>query len=146
MDCDICSVASSTIVGLPQILDHPLKQSSQPVYRDTLMRRDRLPSAKCATGFWREESSFSVFRIRPCGLFHIIINLELWILETVGRNPSTGDQPCRKAATYTGLHKHRKTRTDIHYSNGIRAHDPSVQAREDISYFRPRGLKRRIIV
>jgi hypothetical protein len=50
----------------------------------------------------------SEFLIRPSGLFHIRINLELWILQTVGRAPWTGDQPCLKAATYTGQDKHKK--------------------------------------
>jgi hypothetical protein len=40
---------------------------------------------------------------------HIRINLELLILQTVGRALWTEDGPSRKAATYTGQHKHRKT-------------------------------------
>jgi hypothetical protein len=40
----------------------------------------------------------------------------------------------------TGQHKYRiNARTDIHALNGIRTHDPSVRAREDSSYLRPRG-------
>jgi hypothetical protein len=31
------------------------------------------------------------------------------------------------------------TNTEIHVSNGIRTHDPSVQEDEDSSCFRPRG-------
>jgi hypothetical protein len=44
----------------------------------------------------------------------------------------------RKAATYTGQHKHR-INANIRASSGIRTHDPSVQAGEDISCPRPRG-------
>jgi hypothetical protein len=53
-------------------------------------------------------SSSATFHIRPSGLFSIRINLELWILQTVGRTPWTGDQPCQKAANYAGQHKHRR--------------------------------------
>jgi hypothetical protein len=59
----------------------------------------------CTTGFTRKNLSSS-FRTRPLGVFPNRINLELWILWTVGRTPWTGDQPSRKAATYTE-HKHR---------------------------------------
>jgi hypothetical protein len=52
-------------------------------------------------------SSSSTFRVRPSGLFPTRVNLELWILQTAGRIPWTGDQPCSKAATYTE-HKHRR--------------------------------------
>jgi hypothetical protein len=34
-------------------------------------------------------------------------------IHTVGRIPWTGDQPCRKAATYTGQQKTDETRTSI---------------------------------
>jgi hypothetical protein len=40
--------------------------------------------------------SSSTFRITPSGLFPIRINLKLWILQTVGRTPWTGDQPWKK--------------------------------------------------
>jgi hypothetical protein len=49
-----------------------------------------------------------MFRIRPSGLNCITVYLELWVLETVGKTPWTGDQLCRKAATYTGRHKHKR--------------------------------------
>jgi hypothetical protein len=52
--------------------------------------------------------SSSTFLIGPSGLFLIRINLELWILQTVGRIPWTGDQPCRQAAAYAGQHKQRR--------------------------------------
>jgi hypothetical protein len=35
----------------------------------------------------------SVGRIRPSGLFHFRINVELWILQTVGRTTWMGNQP-----------------------------------------------------
>jgi hypothetical protein len=44
----------------------------------------------------------------------------------------------RKAATYTGQHKHR-INANIHACSGIRIHDPSVQVGENISCLRPRG-------
>jgi hypothetical protein len=53
-------------------------------------------------------SSSSALRIRPSGLFSIRINPALWIQQTAGRTPWTGDQPCRKVATCTGQHKHRR--------------------------------------
>jgi hypothetical protein len=52
--------------------------------------------------------------------FHSGLIMKLWIKETVGRTPWTSDQPCRKAATYTGQHKYRNERVDIHASSGIR--------------------------
>jgi hypothetical protein len=51
---------------------------------------------------------FYHFPVKPSGLFPNRINMEVWTLQRVGRIPWTGDQPCRKAATYTGQHKHRK--------------------------------------
>jgi hypothetical protein len=44
----------------------------------------------------------------------------------------------RRAATYTGQHKHRLN-ANINTLNGIRTRDPSVRANEDISCLRPRG-------
>jgi hypothetical protein len=43
-----------------------------------------------------------------------------------------------KVATYTGQHKHR-INVDIHSLSGIRTHDPSLRAGEDIWCLRPRG-------
>jgi hypothetical protein len=55
-----------------------------------------------------------------------------------------GDQFAAKAATYTGQHK---TRTDIHSLGGIRTHDSSLWAGEDISCLRPRGhCDRRLLI
>jgi hypothetical protein len=51
-----------------------------------------------------------------------------------------------KAATCTGQRKHR-INEDIHALSGIRTHDPSVRASEDISCLRPCGhCDRRIII
>jgi hypothetical protein len=44
------------------------------------------------------------------------------------------DQPIAKQ-----LPAQDNTNTNIHASSGIRTHDPSVQAGEDISGLRPRG-------
>jgi hypothetical protein len=52
-------------------------------------------------------SSSSTFRFRPFSLFAIRINLDLWILQTVGMFPWASDQLCSKAAAYIGQHKHR---------------------------------------
>jgi hypothetical protein len=76
------------------------------------------------------------WQIRPFGLLTFRINFELRIKLAVGRTSWTGDQPCRKAATYTGQHKHR-INADIHVSSGIRTNHLSVSVGEDISCFRP---------
>jgi hypothetical protein len=69
------------------------------------------------------------------------------ILYTVGRTPSTGDQPVARPLpthrttqtqnkrTHTHTHTHTHTRT----SGGIRTHDPSVRAGEDSSCLRMLG-------
>jgi hypothetical protein len=72
------------------------------------------------------------FHISTSGLLPIRIDLELWILYTVDGTPWTGDQPSRKATTYTGQHI-EVIRSDIHASSGIRTHDPSVSAGEDVT-------------
>jgi hypothetical protein len=55
-------------------------------------------------------------------------------LYKVGRTPWTGDQPVSRP-----LPTHRKkTHTDIHVSNGIRTHAPSVREVGDGSCLRPR--------
>jgi hypothetical protein len=61
------------------------------------------------------------------------------IIYIVGRTPWTGDQPHRKASTYTEQQRHRINahNTDIHTLIGIRTHDPSVRASEDSSCLRP---------
>jgi hypothetical protein len=51
-----------------------------------------------------------------------------------------GGSARRKAATYTGQHKHRiNAKTNIYALSGIRTHDPSVRVGEGISFLRPRG-------
>jgi hypothetical protein len=59
-------------------------------------------------------------------------------LQTDGWTPWTGDQPRRKAATYTGQLKHTR-KADIRARVGFEPHNPSVREDEDISYIRPRG-------
>jgi hypothetical protein len=50
------------------------------------------------------------------------------LIYTVSRTPWTGDQPCRKDATYTQDETNtEEMRTDIHASSGIRSHDPVFQ-------------------
>jgi hypothetical protein len=56
-------------------------------------------------------------------------NLRIYFC-TFGRTPWTVDRPVARSL----LHKtaqHRKTRTDIHASSGIRTHDPSDRADKD---------------
>jgi hypothetical protein len=40
---------------------------------------------------------------------HSELIMKLWTVWTFGRFPCRGDQPCRKAATHTGQHKHMDT-------------------------------------
>jgi hypothetical protein len=51
-----------------------------------------------------------------------------------------GGSARRKAATYTWQHKH-KINKNIHAFSGIRMHDPSVRADEDISCLRRRRYR-----
>jgi hypothetical protein len=60
------------------------------------------------------------------------------ILYTVGRIPWMGISPSQGIYLQTEQHKHR-INTDIHALSGIRTHDPSVRAGEDISCRRQRG-------
>jgi hypothetical protein len=80
----------------------------------------RVYSLECVSSY------YSLFRIRPTGLLAIRINLELWILCAVVKNPSEGVQPCRKALSSQANTNTEETRTDIHASSVIRTHDPSV--------------------
>jgi hypothetical protein len=52
--------------------------------------------------------------------------------------PGRGISARRKAATYTGQHKHR-INANIHSLSRIRTHDPNVRAGENISCLKPRG-------
>jgi hypothetical protein len=55
----------------------------------------------------------------------------LGIRWTVGRTPWMGDRPdARPLPTYRTT-QHRKMRTHVHASSGIRIHDPSVRAASD---------------
>jgi hypothetical protein len=48
---------------------------------------------------------------------------------TVGRTPWTKSRPVAKPlSTHNRTAQHRRTRTNIHTSSGIRTHDPSIQA------------------
>jgi hypothetical protein len=59
------------------------------------------------------------------------------ILLTVGRTPWTGDQPvARPLPTQDNTNR---INANIHALSGIRTHDLSVRASEDISCLRPRG-------
>jgi hypothetical protein len=77
--------------------------------------------------------SLQIF-VRPWQLFQF---LDIFT-QTVGL--FDGGSARRKAATCTqGRTDLEETHTDIHASNGIRTHDPSVRAGEDGSCLRPRG-------
>jgi len=47
----------------------------------------------------------------------------------VGRIPWTGDRPDERPLPTHRTPQHRKTRTHIRASNGIRTHDPNVRGR-----------------
>jgi hypothetical protein len=53
--------------------------------------------------------------------------------------PWTGDQPDARPLRRHRTAQHRKTRTQIHASSGIRTQDPSIRAAEDSTCLRPRG-------
>jgi hypothetical protein len=57
---------------------------------------------------------------------------------TVGRGPWRGDQPFANLCLCTEQHK-ENNRTDIHISNGIQTHEPSVPAGKDLSCLRQHG-------
>jgi hypothetical protein len=75
-------------------------------------------------------------------LFPFWINPDITYLVNSRQDSLDGRSARHKAPTYR-QHKHR-TQTDIHASSGIRTHDPSVWAGEDISCLRPRGHSHRI--
>jgi hypothetical protein len=64
---------------------------------------------------------------------------EVRTLKTVGRTPWTGDEPIARPLPTHHITNIEETQTDILASNGIRIHDQSIRAGEDISYFRPRS-------
>jgi hypothetical protein len=79
-------------------------------------------------------------RIRPFGLFRFrIYFLKLMNLWTFGRTPWMGDRLDARPLPTHRTTQHRKTRTLIHASSGIRNQDPSVRAAEDSTCLRPRG-------
>jgi hypothetical protein len=72
-----------------------------------------------------------------CALFPVRINLEVWILYTVGGIPRRGNQLRRRCIH--GTTQTEETRTDIPASSGIRTHELSVWAGEDSSCLSLRG-------
>jgi hypothetical protein len=60
-------------------------------------------------------------------------------IQTAGRTPWTSDQPVARTLHTQDNTNTEYTQTNIHASSGIRTHDPSVQASEDISCLRPRA-------
>jgi hypothetical protein len=72
------------------------------------------------------DSSSSTFPISLYGLFPNSINLELLILQTVGRTPWTGVQLVSRPLSTQDNTNTEETETDIHVSSGIRTHDPSA--------------------
>jgi hypothetical protein len=78
---------------------------------------------------------FSLWLYSPLTLGRLFSFL---ILYTVGRTPSTGDQPFAvPPCTHRTTQTQKKTHIDIHASSGIQTHDPSVRADEDGSCLRP---------
>lgn len=76
-------------------------------------------------------SSSSSWRSPPSS--HSEINLKLWMLKIVRRTPAR-----RKTSVYAEQHNTQQSGTYIYTSSGIRIHDPSIPAGEDILYLRPR--------
>jgi hypothetical protein len=74
-----------------------------------------------------------------CSGFRVYFPETYECIWTVGRTPWTGDRPDSRPLPTHRKTKHRKTRTHIHSSSGIRTHNPSVRAAEDITSFRPLG-------
>jgi hypothetical protein len=58
-----------------------------------------------------------------------------------GMTPWTGDQPDERPLPTQRTTQHRKTRTHIHASSGIRTHDPSVRAVENCTCLRSLGSR-----
>jgi hypothetical protein len=81
---------------------------------------------------------FLPWRIRPSGLFPFRLNSEIMDL-----TDSCQDSLDGWSALSQGRYLHRTTQkeetdADIHASSGIRTHDPSIWAGDDISCLRPR--------
>jgi hypothetical protein len=77
------------------MLEMKLQLSSCPAHHlDNSTAPTELPVSRPSELLHKLYSSFSsTFRVGPSGLFPIRINLELLVLQTVGRAPWTGDQP-----------------------------------------------------
>jgi hypothetical protein len=85
-------------------------------------------------GTWRTPASLSIFSMtlqpfRPGRFF------SFFIVYTVGRTPSMGDQPVARPLPTHRINAH----THIHALNGIQTHDPYDRAGEVGSCLRPRG-------
>jgi hypothetical protein len=68
---------------------------------------------------------------------------------TDGRIPWTSDQTIARSLTKQRTTETQSTRIytpNVHTSNGIRTHDPSVRVSKDSSYLRPRGYCDRLIL
>jgi hypothetical protein len=91
-------------------------------------------------GFNNNNNNNSLSSIRPLSLFRFriyflkLVNLFGHLLGLLGR----GISPTQGLYLHRTT-QHRKTRTNIHASSGIRTHDPSVRAVEDSTCLRPRG-------
>jgi hypothetical protein len=105
-----------------------------------------LDVSKNKTLFWEKNKTkppdmlHRLLRIRPLGLFRFQ-NLFSETYESIGQMVGLlGRVIGSTQGPY--LHRttqHRKTRTHIHVSSGIRTHDPSVRAAEDSTCLRPLG-------
>jgi hypothetical protein len=73
-----------------------------------------------------------------------LLQFHTFFMQTVGLL-AQDISPSQGRYLHTGQHKHRINahNTDIHALSGIRTHDPSVPATEDISCLRPRGYRDR---
>jgi hypothetical protein len=82
---------------------------------------------------------FQALGLLDCSGFRNYFSETYESIWTVGRTPWTGDRPDAKPLPTHRAAQHRKTRTHIHASSGVRTHDPSVRAAEDSTCLRPRG-------
>jgi len=87
----------------------------------------------------REILSF-VSKFRPCGLLRF--RNSFWNQESfkhLGRTPWRGNRPIAWPLTTQDSITQRRNRLYVHALNGVRTHDPSVQAVQDHTRLRRRG-------
>jgi hypothetical protein len=79
-----------------------------------------------------------VLGLLACSAFRTYFSENYESIWTVSRTRWRGIGPTQGFYLHR-MTQHRKTRTHIHASSGIRSHDPSVRAAEDNTCLRPLG-------